>query len=58
MPTVTRTWVDTTNGEIIEITWKDQSVSRSVARSLIAYHFLEVIGPCASLADYEEIEED
>ena len=58
MPTVTRTWVDTTNGEIIEITWKDQSVSRSVARSLIAYHFLEVIGPLASLADYEEIEED
>ena len=57
MPRVTRSWVDTTTGEIFEF-WTEESVSRSVARSLIAYRFLEHIGPNAVLADYEEIEED
>ena len=52
---MTRTWIDTTDGEIIEITCTDSSLSRLQARAMLAQSFLEKVGD--TLPQWREVTE-
>lgn len=52
---MTRTWIDTTDGEIIELTCTDSSLSRLQARAMLAQSFLEKVGD--TLPQWREVTE-
>lgn len=52
---MTRTWIDTVDGEIIELTCTDSSLSRLQARASLAERFLEQAGD--SLPRWREVVE-
>lgn len=52
---MTRTWMDITDGEIIELTCFDSSLSRLQARAMLAQYFLEKVGD--TLPQWREVTE-
>lgn len=52
---MTRTWIDTTDGEVIELTCADSSLSRLQARAVLAERFLGYVGD--TLPQWREVTE-
>ena len=52
---MTRTWIDTTDGEVIELTCADSSLSRLQARAVLAERFLGYVGD--TLPQWREVME-
>lgn len=52
---MTRTWIDITDGEVIELTCADSSLSRLQARAVLAERFLGYVGD--TLPQWREVTE-